>query len=180
MRAKTRWILLKHRESLADFDEAIKIASKITPDVEVLRDIYLEQTILFLSSRKLHEAYNAFNEASKNGFDSLPQLSFSQKMDAADVVLNQHLDRMGDNRIGMLEKIAALMEKIHPYNADEALQLLMLANRIAIVSHAITLSVSADKAGTGPVLDYAVSILPLVKGHEDVKKATRDLYKRLH
>ena len=179
MRAKTRWMLHKYKESLEDYDEAINIASKVEPDVEVLRDIYIEQTILFLGSRKLPEAYSAFYAASKNGFEKIPELSFSQQMEAADVVLNQHLDRMGDNRIGMLEQITTLMKQTQPRNKDEALQLLMLANQIAIVSHAIALSVGSDRAGTGPVLDYAVKILPMVQGHEDIKEQARALYKKL-
>jgi serine/threonine protein kinase len=136
LKAKAELQQNKLKDAAADFDEAVKTATDLHPDQEMLEDILLERMMLCLRCRNFDGALADLNRI------KLGRLKPEAPMErfASFECYQQKLDRRGDARPGLVDRGSQELSRMGPQSYSEAEQMLVLSEALALRLHRVDFS----------------------------------------
>jgi serine/threonine protein kinase len=153
LKGKAEWMQGKIPAARKDFDEALRIATKVRLNSEIVRDIMFERALQHTYHNEFADALADFKAATVTGFQNSDQLSFPDKLDGVEE-LAQRLDKLGLTRVEMMQRIGDELRTKNPSNEHEKQEILRLANEVCRMLKTVAIDVESGAAMTAPLTEY--------------------------
>lgn len=173
LRAKAKWKLGRFAESEADFNSALKIAKSDQKFHEHFIDIMLERPLLFIHTARYADAFNDYMIAVHSFEDQRKDTSVLAVPEEL-TRFNQTLDPLGNDRVSMTATMAEELRKMKPATDQEASDMVILANRLALSLWKIK-----ERKDSRLTLQLSESLLDKISGNAKLRKDVMELHKTI-
>jgi serine/threonine protein kinase len=172
LRARSEWLQDKTENAITDFAEARRIATKLKPDENCIKDICLEESRFHFHQKKFDLAI----EELKNGVSALKVgsdtalLDFVQRMDIINKYLSTGIEAAGGSRTDLIQSFALEIKQSKPTSSQESIQIIKIAEILAQTMFKITNLHQGHIPDAIALQEFAVTLSQSLQGNESLKE----------